>query len=514
MDAKRAAQEILKRKEARNSLISFIKYMRPSGLPDFEYIPAAHHILIAEILQELAEKREDRAAISLPPGSAKSVYCSIWFPCWLLARNPKLKIICVSNSETLAEDFSAARRRIFSSEEWMALSGTSLLADTKSLAKQFFPEGGGIYAVGAGTTITGKRADYLIGDDLITGHEQASSLHQLDKLWNWYLTEARSRIKPDPKTGEEGVELMIATRWHLRDPIGRVMKLTQDGHENWHYVKVPMICNSDDDPLGRRQGDRLWPTYFTQRMVADARRSPLMWATLYQQEPTVSEHAWVSTDHLRIHDVKSFPKPMKFYIGCDIALSIQRGDWTVFSVVGIDVDKSFYLVDLWRRQADPSESSKALVAMCTQYEPVNCWVENDNASKVWARLVSLEARNQGINVPLMMSRMKNNDKEVRAAPLRGLFMQDRVTIAAASWTEAVLTEIAEFPAGRHDDIIDSFGVVAKELHRLSAPRHAMKRKKAKPIQGSMQIIEGRQVTRATVKEMFALNAGRRKSLRI
>ena len=108
-----ASQLVLQRQQALQNLIPYIKYMRPSLLPDFEHTPAKHHHLMAAVLESLAKRECNRAAISLPPGSAKSKYSSIWFPTWLIAKNPKLKIICVSNSETLAEDFSAERRRIF-----------------------------------------------------------------------------------------------------------------------------------------------------------------------------------------------------------------------------------------------------------------------------------------------------------------------------------------------------------------------------------------------------------------
>jgi predicted phage terminase large subunit-like protein len=500
---------------AKDHLIHYIKYMRPSLLPDFEHEPAKHHYLIAEVLESLASRECNRAAISLPPGSAKSKYSSIWWPTWLLANNPKLKIICVSNSEGLAEDFSAERRRIFNSKEWQVLAGTSLMPDSKSLHKQFFPEGGGIYAVGAGTTITGKRADYLIADDLITGQEQAGSLGQLDKLWNWYLSDARSRIKPDPKTHEEGVELMIATRWHVRDPIGRVMRLSEDGHEHWQYVKIPMECNSQSDPIGRELGERLWPEYFTPRMVKDAKRTPIMWNTLYQQEPAVSENAWVAPSHIHVQPASAFPTLLKFYIGCDLAQSLDKGDFTVFVVIGMDADKNFYVVDLWRKQADPDTSAKKLVALCAHYSPVGCWVENDNSSKIHARVIELESVAQGVAVPLRMSKMKNRDKETRAVPLRALFMQDRITLAEAPWNTALRREVAGFLAGgRNDDIIDAMGVVAKELYRLGAPRHPVQKKKPEPIQGNMQIKDGKIVTRQNVKQLFPLNAARRRSMRI
>ena len=109
--------------------------------------------------------------------------------------------------------------------------------------------------------------------------------------------------------------------------------------------------------------------------------------------------------------------------------------------------------------------------------------------------------------------MKNRDKEDRAAPLRSLFIQMRVRILNRPWTELALVELAEFPGGRHDDIIDAFGVVAKEMHRISPPKHEVVQE-IKPIHGAMQEKEGKLMTTQTLDQLITLNAGRKRRGRI
>jgi hypothetical protein len=326
MDQELAKQLFIRRIKARTSLLSYIEYMRPAQLPDFHYTPAKHHHLFADILDGLMKavveqtETDDRAAISVPPGAAKSFYASIAWPTQLLAINPAWKILCVGAAERLAEDFSRRRRQIMLTPEWETLAGTALKPDARGIGFQGTPQGGGIYAYGGGATIQGIRADFLIGDDLITGHEEAGSLTQLDKKWNWYVSEARARVRP------YGAEALIATRWALLDPIGRVLRLTEEGKEN---------CDSEDDPVGRKVGERLWPEWFTKRMVRDAQRNPLFFKTLYQQLPATSEHEWVGLDAIRLRKRSSFPEGLKIYMGCDIAHKLGEGDFTVFAIVGI-----------------------------------------------------------------------------------------------------------------------------------------------------------------------------------
>jgi phage terminase large subunit-like protein len=394
-----------------------------------------------------------------------------------------------------------------------------LSPDAQGLQKQLTLLGGGIYCAGAGSTITGFRADGVFSDDLITGMEQASSLAQLDKLWNWYISEARSRLKPSTETGQarEGLEGQIATRWHMQDPIGRVVRLTQDSQEDWKYIRIPMLADEEPDPVGRKLGERLWKEYFTERMVKDAQRSPLIFTTLYQQRPATSEHTWCPPEHLTIVDRVSVPENCRTYIGCDVAQSDMKGDFTVFVVIKVDAQGYWWVVDLLRMRTE--ETVEQFLALCVQYsDPVHrltyCWVEDDNPSKIWFRMVNTRAAQLKINAPLLKSKIKNVEKEVRAAPLRSLFMRDLVRIVKGDWNQALLLEIAEFPGGRHDDMIDAIGVVAKELHKNIGPMPVADKNEPKVIEGSFKVVEGKTVTRSTVDQLFKLNAGRRRRRRI
>jgi predicted phage terminase large subunit-like protein len=474
--------------------------MRPARLPDFHFEPAAHHRLIGGELNRLTtairarHEDGDRSAISLPPGAAKSFYGSITWPTQLLAFDPTLKILCINAAERLADDFARRRRQIMLSPEWEDLAGTTLMPDARGLGFQGTKEGGGIYAFGAGATIQGIRADALVGDDLITGDEEAGSLAQLDKKWRWYKSEARPRLR------RGGVELLIATRWALLDPIGRVLRLTEQGHENWRYLRIPMVADSDDDPLGRNIGERLWPEWFTARMVRDAQRTPAIFNTLYQQNPAVSEFSWVGFDHIHTRNKNVFPKNLTKYIGCDIALHVGTGDFTVFAVFGVDEHKRFYLIDLFRQQIDSKESPRKFLALCEEHQPRYAFIDNDNASIMWGQMVETEAAKQGVHSPLILSKMKNKDKEVRAARLRSLFLQDMIHIANEEWTQVVVREVAEFPDGRNDDIVDAMAVVAKELHKLSGPT-VVRERKEEPIKGAFQYVDGAVMTTQTFEEL-------------
>ena len=494
-----AIRELMLRRSARSNIYAYMEYMERTGLLHFKFRPEKHHKLIIDDLHKMIEGKWDKEAFSLPPGSAKSTYISVILPTFLMAQDPTLKILCISNSEFLSEDFARARRAIFRSDEWQAIAQTALAPDAQSLQAMGTKDGGSIYAVGCGSTITGLRADWVIMDDLVKGFEQANSMTQLDKIWSWLISEARSRLKP------QGRELIVATRWSALDPIGRVLELTMEGKEQWKYIRIPMECDSDDDPLKRKIGQRLWPEWFTEKMVADAKRDPGIWMCLYQQLPLTDTGEWCPPEHL--HIVQDIPKIMKYYIGADIALSISdKSDFTVFAVFGLDTRKHLVLVDLYRNQRSVDQTSQDILDLCKKYHPAGVLIDDDNASKVWARLVWEKSRGTGVAVPLQIVPIKGRDKETRAAPLRHYLLQDHIHIKQAPWNTDLLYEMSKFPTVRHDDQIDAMGLVAAQLIKLSAPKEP-----EKPVERPESLIGhvgGKLVINETLDEMFNARSDR------
>src|SRR5207248_1119052 len=75
------------------------------------------------------------------------------------------------------------------------------------------------------------------------------------------------------------------TRWHDDDLAGRCLA-RESGL--WHVLSIPMEA-MPGDPLGRPVGERLWPEWFTEEMVLDAKRDVRAWNALYQQQPAALE---------------------------------------------------------------------------------------------------------------------------------------------------------------------------------------------------------------------------------
>jgi len=60
--------------------------------------PARHQTLLLQNLMDVAEGRCDRLMVLMPPGSAKSTYCSLLFPAWWLHKHPAHSILAASHT--------------------------------------------------------------------------------------------------------------------------------------------------------------------------------------------------------------------------------------------------------------------------------------------------------------------------------------------------------------------------------------------------------------------------------
>jgi len=155
---------------------------------------------------------------------------------------------------------------------------------------------------GIGGPLTGKGLDLLIVDDSLKNAEEALSPTIRDSHWDWYQSTASTRIEPG------GLTIFIQTRWHEDDLPGRVWRASQSGDgEPVLRLRMPAIAE-EDDWLGRKKGEALWPERWP---IEELRKREMSldrywWEALYQQAPGrhgssewpddyFKEHIWETT---------------------------------------------------------------------------------------------------------------------------------------------------------------------------------------------------------------------------
>ena len=477
-----AVVEFQRRMAAKDSLEKFRQYIEPSGHPDFQYPHAKHHAVLAEALEAMVRGELQRMIVMMPPGSAKSTIGSVQFLSWYASLRPNEKILAVSSTQALAESFARRRRATCYTQEWQTLSGTCVHSDMQSVGSFGYGLGGEQYVAGVGASVVGRRAQMLVVDDSVSSYEEINSEHRRNAMWEWYLAELRSRLTPG------GTELMIGTRWHAMDLIGRL--LNSEGSETWHVIRMPMLCDDPEtDPMGREFGEPLWPNWFNQQQIDENKRHPLRWSSMYQQVPLTGDGSWLALEDVPVVDYA--PKDITMWAAMDFAMTDGAGDFSVIIIAGLDTNRTLFIMDIWRDRVSSDKIVKRLVDLHKTYKFREVLVDNDAGTKVFKSLAHDIMRRDGHPVPLKSMPTGGQNKETRAGAFRGFAKMGAVRIVRGAWNCDLLSEIEQFPNGSHDDQIDCLTLLGRRMQSMGTKKTLEGRKTAPEIPRQVQFIDGK-----------------------
>ncbi len=218
-------------------------------------------------------------------------------PPYLFGHNPTERVIACSYASTLAYSFNRDVQRLIDSPEYRhvfagtTLSGKNVASDAHGSwlrNKEEFEvvgHGGKYRAAGVGGGIMGMTATVGIIDDYLKGAAEAGSPTMRNRVWDWYAMDFSSRLNNSSK------QLIIATRWHEDDLVGRILRDEQLSR-NWHKIVIPAICEQEGAVLGdpRKKGEALFPEkHNIERLQNQRLLSERRFQCLYQQNPKANK---------------------------------------------------------------------------------------------------------------------------------------------------------------------------------------------------------------------------------
>ena len=427
--------------------------------PDF--INGAHHKEMAHAFERVANGKIKRLIINMPPRHTKSEFASYLLPAWFLGKFPKKKVIQTSHTAELAVGFGRKVRNLVDSDVYKSIfPGVGLQSDSKAAGRWATNQGGDYFAIGVGGAVTGKGADILIIDDPHSEQEAALSENNpeiYDKTYEWYTSGPRQRLQPG------GSIIMVMTRWSKKDLTGQVLKSAmQRSGEEWEVIEFPAIL-PDDEPL--------WPQFWKlEELLALKNELPNgKWMAQYMQQPTSDVSAIIKREWWKIWEHEDPPYCEFLIQSWDTAfLKTQRSDysacttWGVFyrpNDRGIDV-ANIILLNSFKRRMEFPELKQTAFEHYKEWEPDAIIVE---AKASGAPLV-FELRAMGIPVQ-EYTPSKGNDKIARLNACADLFASGRVWVPGTSWAEELVEEVASFPSGEHDDLVDSMSQALLRFRR-------------------------------------------------
>lgn len=425
-------------KAARDDLLRFTEAVNPA------YVSAAHHRVIADKLGAVERGEIDRLMIFMPPRHGKSELASRKFPAWYLGRNPSKQIIAASYNSDLARDFGRDVRNLVGEPEYRAIfNGVELSADSQAANRMHTNHGGMYIAAGVGTAVTGRGADVLLIDDPLKDREEADSERRRDTVWNWFRSTAYTRLMPG------GAVVLIQTRWHEDDLAGRLLQ--QDGRKDeggqWDVLELPAIDN----------GRALWPEWYPVSTLERIKAAigPREWSALYQQRPQPDEGTFFQRDWFK--EWEALPA-LRHYGTSDYAVTDGGGDWTVHTVWGVDAAGAVYRVDQWKGQTTSDVWVEQKLDLIKRYKPLAWFGEGGVIQKAIEPMLRRRMRERGVFCRLEWL-PSVADKPTRARSFQAMLASGRVYFER----EADLSEFLVFPAGKHDDEVDTASLIGRAI---------------------------------------------------
>lgn len=389
-----------------------------------------------------------RLLVSLPPRHGKSELVSRFLPAWFLGTYPDKSILWAGYSQTFADKYGRMVRNLIKRNE--SRLGIKLSRDSASV-REFMIAGhdGGMVATGVGGSMTGRGAHLLLVDDPIKNAKDAASEVIRESQWEWWQSTAYTRLEPG------SAAIVVQTRWHMDDLTGRIIENDKEG--KWEKVVLPAIA-TENDPIGRKPGEPLWPERFDLATLEEIRRmiGSYYWAALYQQTPiadgeTMFDPAWFRyASNLPLH------RPATLCRYWDKASTEDDGDWTV-GVLMAEVDRQFYVCDVVRAQLSSYRREEMIrqtaEADRKRFGPtVQTITEQEGGS---GGKDSADATVRNLAGFIVGSERVTGDKRTRARPYSAQVEGGNVYLLPGDWHRDYLNELRYFPFAKNDDQVDA-----------------------------------------------------------
>lgn len=410
------------------------------------WTPTKHLLLLSKKLVDVTAGRTTRLIVEMPPRHGKSQLCSRYFPAWYFGIKPQNNIILTSYEADFAASWGRMARDIIE-KHGEELFDIRVRSDSSAANRwEIEGHGGGMITAGVGGAITGRGGNVLIVDDPIKNAEEAHSKLRRDKIWDWYKSTLYTRLEPG------GAIIVIMTRWHEDDLVGRLLNPEYGEVEMWERVNFPAIATKDDI-LGRKPGEALWPNRYNIEELERIKGTvgSYWFESLYQQQPSPPEGSILKREW------------WKYYRQAPIHFDAVIQSWdcafkdgpTSSYVVGQvwgkkGADK--YLLDQVRARMDMPTTMAAIQTLSAKWPQAYAKYIEDKANG--PAIIQMLTR----QISGLIAVSPQGGKIVRAQAAAPDIEAGNVHLpdpSIAPWVHDFIEECAAFPNSANDDQVDS-----------------------------------------------------------
>jgi predicted phage terminase large subunit-like protein len=314
-----------------------------------------------------------------------------------------------------------------------------------------------------GSSVTGRGANLLIIDDPFT-ESCVAQPKVFDDVWEYYLAGPRQRLMPG------GNILVVQTRWSVKDLTGRLLREQSKNPkaDQWEVIEFPAVLPKSGKPL--------WPEFWTADALEKVKHSldARHWNSEWLQNPTATEGAIVKKEWWMEWPSQTPPSCSYIIQSYDTAYSKREtADYSVVSTWGVFYPEGDYerksgekrsydgreahviLLDVVRDRFEFPELKDEAYRLYSYWKPDTVVVEAKGSGGPLAQ----EMRARGIPVqeysPGKRKGGGGQDKITRLHSVSDFFRSGMVWAPDELWSREMIDEVQAFPAGDHDDQVDS-----------------------------------------------------------
>ena len=459
------------------SLRRFLEMCWPLIEPARPFVANWHHDAICDHLEALSRREFTRLVINVPPGTTKSILCSVVWPVWTWTFEPESKWITASYSERIASRDSLRSRNLLMSPwfqaRWGHLWKPNFARWTVSEYRNSLA--GFRFAVTVGGAVCGEHGTHQLVDDPVKPLDARGAYVDTAGLITsreWYDETLATRVVDPLLT----VRCIIMQRLHENDLSAHTLKTGSYVHLNlpMQYegrcvIMVPHKCSAmktdrgaelEPTPLGykdlREEGELLWPARFPAE-VLPLRKEELgsrAVAAQDQQRPTPAGGNIFKRDG--VQHWQAFPKGVNciHILSWDCAFKgMQDSDWVV-GQYWIRKGADFFLIDQVRDRMTFAQTLKAFIAFAARWPKASAKLIEDKANGP-AVISMLERRITGL-----IAVNPKGGKAARANAVHPLWEAKNIWLpdpSRAPWMSDWIEEWVGFTGedGHEDDQVDA-----------------------------------------------------------
>lgn len=387
--------------EAQNKVVdSFFRYIEKKREPKERfYMPRRKQFIkigLIEALQGMIDDKYDILCISLPPGTGKTTIEKFFHSAVIGWYSNGYNLFYSHSGDITRMYYDGVYDIVTNADEytWGEVFPGLEVTSTNAKLEQFnvgkYKPFQSVQCTSVGSKNAGKvRANkFLLVDDMIGGIEEALNPTYLDKLWDKYAVDARQRKIPD-EDGNPCKEIHIATRWSVRDVIGRIIQ-AYEGNKRVKVISVP-----DVDPV---TGESNFDFEFGGYTVKDFEDIQLLmdeisYRCLYKQDPIEREGLLFPDDKIRRYLNLPHGEPEIITAQCD-----TKGKGTDYFVLPVlqKYGEDYYCVDcVCDNTADYEEQYRNAAGVLVNNKVQECEFERNAGGDRVAMEVNKRVENVG-----------------------------------------------------------------------------------------------------------------------